>query len=458
MSLIHEFGATGKDNIDDTESIIHAIKYGDGQLECKRGEYVISKTIEIELSKVGRIGLDGSNGTAKFIMKGAGPAFRIIGTHKGSAHPSSVKDDVWKNERHPIISNVEIEGAHPEADGIEITGVFQPRLDGVLLHRVRHGIILTGINRNVIISNCNIYHNTGIGVYCKKLNLHQINIIGNHISYNRLGGIRIEDSEIRNLQITGNDIEYNNHKTHGTQPEPTAEIYIDSSKPKCTVAEVTIASNTIQATISQGGSNIRIIGPENSMGKTNWEKYPPCLISITGNVISSQEINVHLTGCNGLSFAGNSIAAPGKYNILCEDTHKVTFSGDNFRPHWKERNSALKFTGCQDIIVNGCYMTGIDDSSNAEGDNLLEISKCNRFTLSNCQIVGFPTHGIEIKDSSMVNVNGCTLINEGSGSLINWSGQGKANVMAMNILKSKKDISHSQSTGLSLVSNTFEEA
>ena len=458
MSLIHEFGATGKDDVDDTESIIHAIKYGDGQLECKRGDYVITKTIEIDLSKTGRIDIDGSNGTAKFIMKGAGPAFRIIGTHKGSAHPHTVKDEVWKNERHPIISNIEIEGAHPEADGIEISGVFQPRLDGVLLHKVRHGVILTGVNRNVIISNCNIYHNTGIGIYCTKLNLHQINIIGNHISYNRIGGIRIEDTEIRNLQITGNDIEYNNHKTHGTKPEATAEIYIDASKPKCTVAEVTIASNTIQATISPGGCNIRIIGPKNTMGKTNWDQYPPCLYSITSNIISSQEINVHLSGCNGLAFSGNSIAAPGKYNVLCEDTCKVTFSGENFRPHWKERSSALKFTECEDIILNGCYMTGIDESLNLEGVELLKISKCNRVTVGNSQIIGQSPHGVSISDSNMVNLNNCTIINEGNGAFVKWLGNGKTNVMAMNILNKESDISQSQSAGVKTLSNTFQDS
>ena len=458
MSLIHEFGATGKDDIDDTESIIHAIKYGDGQLECKRGEYVISKTIEIDLSKTGRIGINGANGTAKFIMKGAGPAFRIIGTHKGTAHPKSVKEDVWKNERHPIISNVEIEGGHPEADGIEITGVFQPRVEGVLLHRVRHGVILTGINRNVIISNCNIYHNTGIGIYCTKLNLHQINIIGNHISYNRIGGIRIEDTEIRNLQITGNDIEYNNQKSHGTKPEPTAEIYIDASKPKCTVAEVTIASNTIQATLSPGGCNIRIIGPKNNMGKTNWKNYPPCLYSITGNIISSQEINVHLTGCDGMAFSGNSIAAPGKYNVLLEDTCKVTFSGENFRPHWHERSSALKFTECQDIILNGCYLTGLDDNLGLEGIELLEITKSDRITVANTQIIGKAPHGITVADSSMVNINNCTLINEGSGPFVKWKGKGRTNVMGMNILNKESDISQSQTAGVKLVSNTFQDS
>ena len=89
---------------------------------------------------------------------------------------------------------------------------------------MRHGIHVAKRNRNLIISHCQIYYNTGVSVYLEDLNLHQAIINNNQISYCRLGGIRIERSEVRNLQITGNDIEYNNHRVHKTEPEPTAEI------------------------------------------------------------------------------------------------------------------------------------------------------------------------------------------------------------------------------------------
>ena len=42
-------------------------------------------------------------------------------------------------------------------------------------------------NRNVIISDCQIYNNSGIGVYFDRVNLHQVNITGNHI--NRVVGL-----------------------------------------------------------------------------------------------------------------------------------------------------------------------------------------------------------------------------------------------------------------------------
>ncbi|MGY8691150.1 MAG: right-handed parallel beta-helix repeat-containing protein, partial [Verrucomicrobiales bacterium] len=106
----------------------------------------------------------------------------------------------------------------------------------MLIRKVHDGIRLVRRNRNVIVSHCHVYHNTGAGIFLDGVNLHQINISGSHISYNRLGGIRIERSEVRNLQITGNDIEYNNAKTHpGLADEPTAEIYVDTTAPGASV-------------------------------------------------------------------------------------------------------------------------------------------------------------------------------------------------------------------------------
>lgn len=96
------------------------------------------------------------------------------------------------------------------------------------------------------------------------------------------------------------DIEYNNAKSHpGLSSELTAEIYIDTTAEGASVNEVTIASNTIQATESDGGANIRIIEQPERPGRA------PGQWAISGNVIGSQENNVHLTGCYGVALSGN---------------------------------------------------------------------------------------------------------------------------------------------------------
>ncbi len=226
MSNVKGFDAAGDGKTDDTEAIRHAVADADGRLQFPRGNYLISETIEIKLDEVGRIGIDGDDGTATIIMAGQGPAFRIVGTHGGTGDPNSVKPNVWERQRMPTMRNIEITATNPEADGVELIETMQAILEGVLIRQVRHGIRLHKRNRNVQIHDSHIYHNTGVGVFLDGVNLHQTNISGNHISYNRLGGIRIERSQMYNLQITGNDIEYNNHRAFGAEPQPTAEIYI----------------------------------------------------------------------------------------------------------------------------------------------------------------------------------------------------------------------------------------
>ncbi|MCA9216533.1 MAG: right-handed parallel beta-helix repeat-containing protein, partial [Planctomycetales bacterium] len=204
MSNVRNFGADGDGQIDCTEAIQHAVYDGDGTVELPRGDYRISRTIQIDLTKrpVSRIAIAGSGGTARLVMDGEGPAISIKAGHTTSADPLSFRNEEWQHERMPTIDGLEITGRHPNADGIEIQGVMQPTLTRLLIRQVRTAIRVTGRARNLLIDHCHVYHNTGIGVHLDNVNLHQACITGSHISYCRLGGVRIENSEIRNLQIT----------------------------------------------------------------------------------------------------------------------------------------------------------------------------------------------------------------------------------------------------------------
>ena len=110
MSNVKAFGAEGDGKTDDTQAIQHAVADADGRLEFPRGNYLITKTIEIKLDEVGRIAIAGDDGTATIIMAGEGPAFRIIGTHKGTGDPLSAKPNIWERQRMPTIRNIEITG------------------------------------------------------------------------------------------------------------------------------------------------------------------------------------------------------------------------------------------------------------------------------------------------------------------------------------------------------------
>jgi len=165
--------------------------------------------VVIDLDKVGVVSLLG-DGVATVVMAGPGPAFPFRrGTHEGTAQPASVKENVWKRQRTPFVDALEIVGAHAEACGIEATGTMQLTLSRLTVRKALHGIHLTRRNRNVLIENCHLYDNRGIGVYYDDVNLHQSNITACHISYNRGGGIVSRKGDVRNIQITGCDLEDN---------------------------------------------------------------------------------------------------------------------------------------------------------------------------------------------------------------------------------------------------------
>jgi hypothetical protein len=430
MSNVLNFGAIGDGKADDTQAIQHAVDMGDGLIQFPTGIYRIKSPILIHLEKQGPCGVEGSEGTAKILMEGKGPAFRIIGTHGGTGDPGSRKGNVASQQRLPTFRNLEIEGAHPEADGFELVKTLQSVFEGILVTKCRHGIRLIERNRNVLISHSHFYYNTGVGIYMDGVNLHQINISACHISYNQLGGIRIERSEIRNLQITGNDIEYNNFRAHKSAPTPTAEIYIDTTAEGSSVNEVTIASNTIQATASPKGCNIRIIEkPDNSR--------PPGLYSITGNIIGSQENNVHLTGCYGISISGNCIYSCDNRNLLIENSRLINLSGNTFRRHTPSYGTGVRMENSTDITFSGCSILDETEKGETRISALLELSACHRINISGSQFINGYV-GIEAENCSNLNITGNTFYDSRetpiSQHAIEAKGYSQMNLASSNII------------------------
>ena len=143
-----------------------------------------------------------------------------------------------------------------------------------------------------------------------------------------MGGIRIEDSEIRNLQITGNDIEYNNDRSHAVaahERAPSADIWIHVG-PTGSVREGTISGNTIQATYSSHGANLRIHGGDEP------DAARAGMWTITGNLIGSQQTNIHLTATRGVTISGNYVYSGHHRNLLVESSRNIDRRAELFRP------------------------------------------------------------------------------------------------------------------------------
>lgn len=417
MSSVKDFGAVGDGVHDDADAIEHALGQGDGLLVFPRGDYRVSRTIRIDLADRRRTGIDGSGGTARIVMDGPGPALFFVGTHGGTADPRSLSASVTDSERMPTVRGIEIVGRHPEADGIRLEGVMQPTITGVLLRSLRHGIHVTERARNVLVSHCHIYRNTGVGIFLDHCDLHQTVIASNHVSYCRLGGIRIEGGGIRNLQITGNDIEYNTNAALAVPDgdEPSAEILIDCRDGS--IREGTICSNTIQATATAGGANIRFIGA----GAAGNRKVG--MWTIAGNLIGSQTTNIHLTSALGFAITGNFLYSGHARTILVEDSRAIAL-GANCIGHNEDYGTAglspgIRLVDCRDVTMTGLLIQDAPAGRNTVADAvettkeaLVELVRCRRVTLSGCHILDGAPAGLLVEDCDDLLVTGCTILDE----------------------------------------------
>lgn len=444
MSNVRDFGAVGDGHTDSTDAVQHAVNDGDGTVEFPRGDYRITRTIEVDLTNrlISRTSIQGSGSTAKLVMHGEGPAICVKAGHTTTAAPAGFRPEEWQHERMPTIDGLEIVGEHARADGVRIEGVMQPTLTRLLIRKVRTAIYVTKRARNLIIDHCHIYHNTGVGVHLDAVNLHQACITGSHISYCRLGGVRIENSEIRNLQITGNDIEYNNNRAHREQfPDamgvPTAEVYIDTGKG--TVREGTITGNTLQATYSPNGANIRFIGRDGD------KNHKTGMWTISGNLIGSQMNNIHLTSARGVTISGNYIYSGHHRNLLVEHSRNVVIGPNCFghNPDYNKNELAtgIRFTDSENCNISGVLIEDAEagrhtlpDTIPLQREGLIEFLRCRRVNLSGSQVLDGTPYGIVLDDCRDTLIDGCTVLDDRNPkqmrAAILWRGGGSGNMIS----------------------------
>lgn len=400
---VRDFGAKGDGKTDDTQNIQKAIE--NGAVSFPKGTYRITESIKIDLQKTGPASLTG-DGTARIVMAGAGPALRFVGTHAGSADPKTLKPEVWERQRNPRVSGIEFMGAHPEADGIEATGTIQLTVSGCVMHKLRHGIRLVERNRNVLVSDCHIYENSGCGVFLDQVNLHQTNIVGSHISYNAGGGIVTRGGEVRNLHIGTCDIESN--MSPGSPP--TANVLID-----CTggsTAEVAISGCTIQHNSkSPGSANIRYIGA----GITSAKDPKPSQeghLTITGNVFSDVMVNVHLQGVRGATITGNSFWEGFEHDVLLERCQAVVVGPNDFdrnpryvvNGNWGKERNGIVLRDCEDTKLEGLLVQGVWEKPSA-----ILLERCKRTVVQNCSILDSDGVGLLLRDCEQIFVSGCVI-------------------------------------------------
>ena len=400
LATVRAFGAIGDGKTDDTAAIQKAVDAGVGDVILPRGVYRITKPIVIDLDKVGWTSVLGS-GAARILMAGPGPALKFVGTHQGTAGPSSVKPNVYDRQRMPTVDGLEIVGAHERACGIEATLTMKMTVTRVTIREMLHGIHLTTRNRNVIVSNCHIYKNRGVGLYLDDVNLHQINVTGCHISYNAAGGIVSRAGNVRNLHISGCDLEDN----MDADGPPTANVLIDCTDGSWGTAEVAITGCTIQHDNGKPNSaNIRFIG-------TDVEGRAWGHLTVTGNVLSDVEVNVDIRRARGVTITGNTFWLGYTRDLHVEDSSNVVLGTNSFdrNPGYAygdclDARGGVLFRNCDDCTLNGLHINGVHGT---EAGLILE--NCRRFNVTNCTILDCDNAGLQLRNVSDSRVSGCLI-------------------------------------------------
>lgn len=448
MSNVFGFGAKADGVADDTEALQHTLDSGDGVLRLNKGTYRITQPLVLDLTKTGFGAVRGEGGTSRIVMAGPGPAIRVVGDHRGTASPASVQAHTWDKERFPTIAGIEIVGEHPEAVGIELRKTMKCVVSQVLIRRCRIAVHLIERNRDFLLTDSHLYDNHEFGLFFDRCNLHQIVVHGCHISWNKMAGIKSLGGDVHNLQIVGNDIEYNNATAGGSDAPPAdhpggSEIWFDAVEG--IISEVTISGNTIQATVQSGGANIRIAGaeverPQPADAARSVKADTAHLINITGNVLGSQWRAVELRNASRITITGNTIYDSADLSIFAARSSGIVVSGNTFGWRGNDAEPAkdgLRFEDCDNVLLNGLATQRFCAGSPERGAavNFLRCSDCG---ISDCQILDPLHRGLELEDCVRFRVANNTIVDrrtvKSMKQAIRVLGQSRDNLITGNIL------------------------
>lgn len=392
-------GLVGDGVADDTEALQGLIDAGAGPVVLPGGVYRLTRPVVIRLRERGYTMVHG-HGVTRVVMAGPGPAFRFVGTHAAPAHPEGVSAAVWDRERMPLLRDLEIRGDHPASIGVQFEGTMQAVMTGLNIRCCRVGVHFHGLNRNVILSHCHVYDNHDIGVHFDHVNLHQAIISACHISYNALAGIKVEGGDMRNFQFVGNDIEYN----HDFQREGSADVLFDMVAGG-SFREGAIVGNTIQARVSPRGANVRFLGGK---GYGNGG-----LLTISGNLIGTQQTNIELIDCRGMVISGNSLYGADDRNLALIRCANLVV-GDNcldWNPNTRSKSSldGILIDDCDGVNLANTIIENCLRATEAQGA-AIEIRRSRDVTVANCQVLDPGPRGIRLADSQRCRVTGCSVV------------------------------------------------
>jgi parallel beta-helix repeat protein len=230
----------------------------------------------------------------------------------------------------------------------------------------------------------------------------------------------------------------------GQTSPPTANVLIDATGGS--IGEIAITGCTIQHTHNAPDSaNIRIIGaglprPAYAKGELRGGN-----ITITGNVLSDVQTNVHLRKVRGVTIIGNTLWKGYANDLLVEGSSSVVVGQNVFdrnpRYHYGDGASAkrgLVFRDCDNVTLTGLQ---IDSVWRKEAGLILK--DCRNFNISGCTILDCDNCGILMDNVADSIISGCLVrdrrdhVDKGPAVAIR---KGKGNLVVGNIFEGGLEI------------------
>lgn len=434
IRTVRDFGAVGDGRHDDTAAIEEALAAGGG-LNFPPGRYRLTRTLRVELAKVGPVAITGQGATLE--MTGAGPAVHLVGTVQRTAAPADFPPDFWAKQAGVSVSGLDFVGAHPEAVGLQVTRTMQLTVSRCSFRQLLHGIHFTERNRNAIVDTCHVYNNRGAGVFVDRVDFHQLNLANCHISYNHGGGIVVRGGALRNLQIGTCDIEAN----VGEGTPPTANILLDSTGGS--IGEVEITGCTIQHYRGHRGfANIRFIGHSTPVSFTPEQRHGNLVI--TGNMINDADINIHLDGARGAVISGNSVHLAVSHDILIENSSEVILTGTVFdrHPRYNPDRVVNGVVVRQGIVIrnsNRCTLSALRVNG-GKAAAAIEITGGDLFSISNCTVTDVEAAALHLDGVSESVITGNTFAPGKPERLALRVRGGSGNLIETNLVRGRSEI------------------
>ena len=100
----------------------------------------------------------------------------------------------------------------------------------------------------------------------------------------------------------------------------------------------------------------------------------------------------------------------------------------------EQGSDPIRLVDSKDCVIHGCTVQDESEEGQATGASLVEIENCRRISISGGQFLDGVPFGIDVKESSYVNIGGCSVLDtrekkKAKGS-IRFTGEGEANVLS----------------------------